>query len=56
LTSKPQKDDTELDEHKNVIDRLHLEKYVVAGFKPFKERVKFVVKQAYRCRNLNDIK
>jgi len=40
MTAKPQKDDTENDEGKNIIERIHLEKFVVAGFKPFKERVK----------------
>lgn len=40
MTNKNQKEDNDNDDLKNVVERLHLEKFIVAGFKPFKERVK----------------
>jgi len=36
----------------SIIDKLNLDKYMEQGVKQFKERLKFITKQAMCCRNL----
>lgn len=37
-----------------ILDKLNLCRYMELGVKPFKDRLKYTIKQAYRCRNLKD--